>query len=117
MNKEQTVGVLKAITTYYPNFKMDDPKATVTAWHLILQDYEINNVMANLAVYVKNNRFPPSVADLIHVEQPKDRAIPNYNETKELINKWDSEKANKASKETAQKALADIRAILGINRR
>jgi hypothetical protein len=116
VERKDTVEIIKAVTTYYPNFKMDDPKATVEAWHIILQDYEFESMMANLAAYVKANRFAPSVADIINVAPAKDRAIPSYEDTKAMFKKWDEDRANKADKETAQKHLAEIRKLLGINR-
>jgi Loader and inhibitor of phage G40P len=116
MNKKDVLAIIKAITTFYPNFKMDDPQATLNAWHIVLQDYEVESIMANLAEYVKANRFAPTVADLLKVETPKDRAIPSIDETKAMLEKWEKDRENKADEETVQKALAEMRKILGINR-
>lgn len=116
MDRKETIGILKVVTTYYPNFKMDDPKATVDAWHNILQDYDFDVITTNLVSYVKTNRFPPGVADVLHISETKDRAIPNYEETKALMLEWDKAKNNPAREEIAKAAMAEIRKILGINR-
>jgi N-dimethylarginine dimethylaminohydrolase len=116
MERKETIELLKAVTTYYPNFKMDDPKATLDAWHNILQEFEFESIQANLMAFVKISRFAPSVADLVHVQSIKERIVPDYEETKQMIRKWDEEKANKAGKEVVEQHLAEIRKILGINR-
>lgn len=117
MDKKEVVEIIKTISNIYGSkFKMDDPQGTVNAWHMVLVDYEFDSIMANLQSYVKTNRFAPSVADIIEVEPAKDRAIPSYDETKEMMAKWDQERANAANDEIKKEQLANMRKILGINR-
>jgi hypothetical protein len=117
MDRKEAVEVLKAIETFYGNkFKIDNPKAELDAWHSILKDYEFDEIMHNLQNYVKTNRFAPSIADIINAGPAKDRAIPTYEETKQLINRWDQERADAADAATANEHLAKMRKILGIKR-
>jgi hypothetical protein len=117
MEKKEVVEIIKNISTYYGGkFKMDDPQGVVNAWFDILKDYEFTEIVENLKNYVKNNHFPPSVADIIKVEPAKDRAIPGYEDTKAMMANWDQERANAANDEVAKKHLADMRKILGIKR-
>lgn len=115
MNKKEVMEIIKSVSIYYQNkFKMDDPIATIDAWYNILRDYEFEDINANLKEYVKHNHFAPSVSELIRLPQAKDRALPDYAETKVLMSSWEAEKANRATKEQADKALAEMRKTLGI---
>ena len=116
MERKETIELLKAVTTYYPNFKVEDPRATLDAWHNVLQDFEFESIQANLMAFVKISRFAPSVADLVRVQSIKERIVPNYEETKQMIRKWDADKANTAEKEVVEQHLAELRKILGIDR-
>jgi hypothetical protein len=87
----------------------------VNLWHDILKDYDFDNIKVKLTEHIKTSKFTPTIADLIHVEK-RDRAIPTIEETKVMLAKQDEWRANKASEEVRQKALADMRKILGIER-
>jgi hypothetical protein len=117
MNKKEVATLLKTISTYYGSkFKVDDPQGTLNAWHKILSDYEFSEIEQNLTEYVKNNKFPPAVADIITIESGVNKAVPTYDETRAMFEKWENDKKEIASKEVAEKALSNIRDILGIKR-
>ena len=81
---------MQLVSTYYPNWKCDDPALTVEAWHVILQDYEQSGILENLVAYVKaGERFAPSVGQLL---PQKGRAIPTVAETQQLLLAMDSPK-------------------------
>lgn len=115
MNKKEVVEIIKNISDIYGNrFKLDDPQGTVNAWHAVLKDYEFDIIQANFMEYVKHNKFAPSVADLIHVAEARDRAVLNTDETREMMATW--KKESKADKKQADAALGQMRQILGIKR-
>jgi hypothetical protein len=91
---------------------MDDPKATVEAWHMILKDYDFDEVGQNLKNHVESSSFAPTIADL--VKKHTGRSIPGVKETQLLITQY--ERAETASKEVVEEELAKIRKILGIKR-
>jgi hypothetical protein len=117
MERKEVIEIIKAVETFYQGkFKTDDPKALLDAWHGILKDYEFDLIHGHLIDYVKNNRFPPSVSDLLEIEPKKDRAIPTYEETKQLLHQYDQGKQHAAPKEVANNHLAEMRKLLDIKR-
>lgn len=114
MNKKEVGKILNTISTMYQNkFKYDDPIALLEVWHDSLKDCEFDQIYENLKSYFKVNKFPPSVADLIKVEQ-RDIAVKNYVETLAMIEEWEKDKNNVADEKTRKEALAEIRETLGI---
>lgn len=117
MNKPEVVAIIKNIVDIYGGkFKMDDPQGTVNAWYSILKDYEFETIHANLIEYVKANKFVPSVADLIHATERRDRALPTIEETNQLLLGYEQAKEEKADPEQAEAALAKMRKLLKIER-
>ena len=55
--------VMKAITNYYSQFSVTEEMVKV--WHDILREYPFQQITHNLRNYVKENRFPPTIADLV----------------------------------------------------
>lgn len=91
---------------------MDDPKATIEAWHMILKDYSMDEVGEALKSHVENSPFAPTVSDLI--KKHTGRSIPNVEETRLLLNQYSQ--AQVASDEVREEEMAKIRIILGIKR-
>ena len=121
MDREQTKTIIRKINALYPNaFKMDDIKFVIDTWHEILKDYEFDFVHNNLIAYVKTGaEFPPKVGQLI--TQPKkevDVYVPSAEETRAYLEEQErliQEVANNPKvAEAREKALAEIRKILGI---
>ncbi|WP_260851775.1 replicative helicase loader/inhibitor, partial [Bacillus pumilus] len=69
MTKAETLELLKLIKTYYEHFEVDQSK--LDAWAKILKPENYERIEANLIVYVKNNQFPPKVADLIKAKESR----------------------------------------------
>jgi hypothetical protein len=120
VERDETKSIVKLIKESYGNkFSMNDPKATIDAWHLILRDYDFDLILENLKNYITNNSFAPTIADL--VKPPKveaERYIPSVEETKLILDK--QEAAIQAAlndpktKDAKERAKAEIRKILGI---
>lgn len=112
MIKKETFAILTEIKSYWDRFEIDQDR--IDKWHQLLQDYDFTEIMNNLNEYVKTNRFAPSISDLIKVPERRDRAIPNNQETKDMLASWEKETANKIPEKEADEHLANIRKLLGI---
>lgn len=81
MTREETKTILEVIDSTYMNFRVEDPKKTLDAWHFFLSDYDYNRIAIALKTYVATTGtgFPPSVDQLIAIaNKPME-----YNQTTE----------------------------------
>ncbi|MCP1150264.1 MULTISPECIES: replicative helicase loader/inhibitor [Bacillus] len=118
MTKAETLELLKLIKTYYEHFEVDQSK--LDAWAKILKPENYERIEANLIVYVKNNQFPPKVADLIKAKEArKDRsaAIPNVEETHSYLSELDKAEPTEEEQEQIERHKAEIRKVLGLGDR
>lgn len=74
MTYQDALTVLKSITVFYHNFSVTEEKAK--QWAEVLTEYDFMEVTLNLRNYVKVNRFPPTLSDLIEL---KDEITPKKN--------------------------------------
>lgn len=117
LDKKQTAVILEVIATMYQNkFKVDNRQLLLDLWFDTLKDYDFETISENLKVYYKTNKFPPSVADLIHATERRDRALPTIEETNQLLLGYEQAKEEKADPEQAEAALAKMRKLLKIER-
>ena len=69
MTRDETKELLMMIRAIYPNFnvKPAEMTPTINAWHMMLEDYPADAVMAALKIYVKtsDSGFAPGVSQLI----------------------------------------------------
>ena len=67
MTREEVKELLMNIKTYYPNFKIDDPKRFVNAWYMMLQDEDCFQVAMALKEYIKTDMsgFAPSIGNIL----------------------------------------------------
>ena len=67
MTRDETVSLIRSITSLYPNWKPDNLTDTVNAWHWALEEYPAEGIKAALQIFVKTNKtgFAPSVSQLI----------------------------------------------------
>lgn len=95
--------------------KIDDLPLMLEAWYQVLKNYETDEIGANLIVYVESGvAFPPSVGQLL--PKKSSGVVPNAAETRLLL-EANSNRQNVATEEEREKALAEIRKTLGIERR
>lgn len=65
MKKIEVIDILEHLLRIYPKrFEVD--QKMVDAWYFHLKKHEKDAVMANLLEYARNNRFPPTIADLVY---------------------------------------------------
>jgi hypothetical protein len=77
MTYQEALKVIKAVATYYQNFSLTEEK--VREWGLVIQEYELNQVMENLRTHVRKSQFPPAISDLIKQDESTKRIayLPN----------------------------------------
>jgi hypothetical protein len=86
MIKRETFSLLSMIRVYYDQFEVDQMK--VDLWHEAMKSYKLEDMKKNLFTFVLHSSFPLKVTDLV----PKTAvgsAIPNLDETKEIVGKGD----------------------------
>ena len=89
MTVEETKKLLITINALYPAWTVENPEATVAAWHWELTDYPADAIMNALHRFVKNGNsgFAPSVSQLIGSIGFVDKLRP---ETRKFIQELDS---------------------------
>ena len=107
MIKRETFQLLSMIQGYYDQFEVDQVKLDL--WHEALKVYELEDLKKSLLTYVLHSAFPPKVADLVF-KPTVGTAIPNLEETKEIVTKDDQP----VNAERIQWHLANIRKALGM---
>lgn len=67
MDRNETKELLMILEATFPNFEVKDPRATVAAWQLMLDEYPYNNIKMALKIYVSSQgtAFAPSASQLI----------------------------------------------------
>ena len=67
MTWDETKNVIAIIKGIYPKWEISNLKATVDAWHIILEDYDYNSIQWAIKRFAvtSNTGFPPSVGQLI----------------------------------------------------
>lgn len=68
MDKKETALLIKQIDSLYPGRISLEP-TTVETWNRVLQKQDYTKTIDILINYAKENKFPPSVADLYIREQ------------------------------------------------
>lgn len=67
MIKKETYNILQYVKAYYERFEITQEK--INAWHNVLQAEDFEAVKQILSSYVRTNKFPPTVAELIPTKQ------------------------------------------------
>lgn len=62
MTKAETVKLLAVINAAYPNMQISE--ATVSVWHELLGDLDINLVLAATKKLILESPYPPTIADI-----------------------------------------------------
>lgn len=65
MKKIEVVDLLEHLLRIYPN-KFEVDQTMVDAWYFHLKNHNKDAVMDNLLQFARNNRFPPTIADLVY---------------------------------------------------
>lgn len=113
MEKEEALNVFKTVAALYPTFNnkgSDEAKrevANIWLWKLKNGDYR--RTMKMLDKYSNDNKFPPSVADII-MYAPKKHHIEDFSKD---IKKVQAEKSNPKTAKLREEKLKKLKAAMG----
>ena len=65
MTREETIKILAIVRANYPNAKITDPSATVSAWELALGSYTADAVFKAARLHMVTCKFFPTPADIL----------------------------------------------------
>ncbi len=57
---------MAVIKTAFPHFEISEP--VVRLWHDYVSEIHFDRAKNNLQKYIKANRFPPTIADIMRIE-------------------------------------------------
>jgi hypothetical protein len=81
MKRDQVKELFKQIREFYGNFDVTSQK--LDAWHKFLRNSNPAVVMKNLENHIFNEKFPPTIADLI--DRTSRTNVLSEDETQELL--------------------------------
>lgn len=64
MTRDEIVNLLEIVISAYPNAKINDAGAMVTAWEMCLGDFSAESVYKAARLHMNTNRFFPTPADI-----------------------------------------------------
>nr|WP_235973487.1 replicative helicase loader/inhibitor [Peribacillus faecalis] len=108
MMKREVFRIAELITSFYSQAEFDQHK--INAWHEVLKSHEYEVVKERLLDYVKHHNHPPTIKQLIQDDKTDSAVVPDYEETKAMLQL----KRGAGLSATAKEELAKIRALLGI---
>lgn len=82
MNRMQVVELFKFLKCIYPSFEVNAEK--IDAWAAAMADMDYERVMVRVKEYVKENKFPPTVAEIAAY-------APEPNTTLQQMEQWRKE--------------------------
>lgn len=106
MTREQVKRIFGLIASVYPNFmplETERAREKLDVWHELLEDQELYFVELKVKKHIQNERFPPTIAEIID-HKPK--------EATSFLDKLEEMKKCAASPEVALQSLAKIKEIL-----
>ena len=65
MTREETIKLLAMVRANYPNVKISDPSATVSAWEMALGGYSAEAVFKSARLHMMTSKFFPTPADIL----------------------------------------------------
>jgi hypothetical protein len=63
LNYQEALKVIRTVSIYYQNFVITEER--VKEWALVIQEYDLEPTLNNLKEFAKENKFPPTLSDLI----------------------------------------------------
>ena len=64
MTRDEIVSLLEIVISAYPNAKINDAGAMVSAWEMCLGDFSAESVYKAARLHMNTNRFFPTPADI-----------------------------------------------------
>lgn len=68
MTRDETKKIIMVVVASYPNWKPNDLSFTVDAWHMMLSEYNYNDIALALKAYITTDTsgFAPSIGQLVN---------------------------------------------------
>ena len=66
MTKNEWGTIVKQVRAFYPRYNFIEEKDTFDAWYEMLEDLEYAGALRAVQNYVKENQYPPTIADIRH---------------------------------------------------
>lgn len=73
MSKQELLEIMVAITNFYEKFRVTEEK--IEQWYPYMKEIEANDVKKKLRQYAIQNKFPPTISDLLVFAPPKNEFI------------------------------------------
>ena len=64
MERSEIVELLKVVSAVYPHAKINDPKAMVTAWEMLLGEFSAESVYKAARLHMEKSKYFPSPSDI-----------------------------------------------------
>ena len=64
MNRNEIINLLEVISSAYPNTKIKDPKAIVSAWELTLGGFSAESVYKAARLHLETSKFFPTPSEI-----------------------------------------------------
>lgn len=82
MTQQETLSILRYIVAAYSKFEITEDRIIV--WSEMLKDSSFQQSLAKVKKHVQDHKFPPSIAEIIAREEPKD-------EMQQKFKQWEEE--------------------------
>ena len=77
MTKHETAQLLNTISGLYPRYFKECSKSALDAWHEALEDIDFHDARNAVMSHSRDDKYPPTVADIRERATPWQSRIPN----------------------------------------
>ena len=100
MIKKETFELMESIQQFFPHFEITQSK--IDLWQRALNDTDYQTADDNLMKYVKANKYPPNISDLVAYKEERLQNIPGIEDTKKLL------KSNRVENPVTEERIKEI---------
>jgi glutamine synthetase adenylyltransferase len=83
MTYQDALKVIKTVSVFYQNFVITEER--IREWALVIQEYEYKQIMDNLKAFARENKFPPTLADLLQTQTQASKSAAYIQSTPEAL--------------------------------
>ena len=115
MIKKETFNLMESIQQFFPHFEITQSK--IDLWQRALAAVDYETAENNLLIYVKQNRFAPTVSDIANEPKEEDyarRSVPTAEETKKYLDQTTKVELTEEQKKRIEEHQKEIRKMLGV---
>lgn len=115
MIKKETFVLMESIQQFFPHFEITQSK--IDLWQKALSDIDYETADSHLMIYVKSNKYAPTIADIVKEPKEEDfarRSIPSASETKEYLKGISDNQLTDEQQKRIDDCKKEIRKKLGV---